>query len=76
MALVVLLLLGLFLSLFLSLNFPRVSFRGQTLANHSYVNLSQVGDGSGGSSVVQCHTDLSTCCSGPQGPHRGDWWNY
>ena len=23
---------------------------------------------------VQCHTDLSTCCSGTQGIHRGDWY--
>ena len=21
-----------------------------------------------------CHTDLDTCCSGPQGVHRGDWY--
>ena len=25
------------------------------------------------SDSVVCHTDLSTCCSGGQGPHRGDW---
>ena len=24
--------------------------------------------------TVQCHTDLSTCCSGSQGIHRGDWY--
>ena len=53
--------------------FPYVSFRGQTLANHSYVDLSLVGDDSSGSDSVQCITDLSTCCSGDQGPHRGDW---
>ena len=23
---------------------------------------------------VQCHSDLSTCCSGSQGYHRGDWY--
>ena len=50
--------------------FPRVSFMGQTLANHSYADLSLVGSTS---DSVQCHTDLSTCCSGPQGIHRGDW---
>ena len=54
--------------------FPYVSFMGQTLANHSYVDLSLVGDDVSGSDSVQCHTDLSTCCSGPQGPHRGDWY--
>ena len=52
---------------------PYVSFQGQTLANHSYVDLSRVGDPSGSDSV-QCVTDLSTCCSGPEGPHRGDWY--
>ena len=45
---------------------------GQALANHSYVNLSLVG--TSGNSSVQCHTDLSTCCSGYQGSHRGDWY--
>ena len=53
--------------------FPYVSFMDQTLANHSYVDLSLVGDDSSGSDNVQCHTDLSTCCSMPQGSHRGDW---
>ena len=51
--------------------FPYVSFMGQTLADHSYVDISQVGTGS---NSVQCHTDLSTCCSVAQGPHRGDWY--
>ena len=54
--------------------FPYVSFKGQTLVNHSYVDLSTVGNSSNGSNSVQCHTDLSTCCSGSQGPHRGDWY--
>ena len=51
--------------------YPHVSFMGQNLTNHSYVDLSLVGSASGS---VQCHTDLSTCCSGGQGPHRGDWY--
>ena len=42
--------------------FPYVSFMGQTLVNHSYVDLSTVGYSSDGSNRVQCHTDLSTCC--------------
>ena len=54
--------------------FPYVSFMGQTLVNHSYVNLSLVGDDASGSDSVQCHSDLSTCCSGAQGSHRGDWY--
>ena len=68
------LLLSLFWFVVCSQTFPYVSFLGQTLANHSYVNLSLVGDAVSGSDSVQCHTDLSTCCSGPQGPHRGDWY--
>ena len=50
---------------------PYVSFIGQTLANHSYVDISQVGTGD---ETVQCHTDLDTCCNMAQGPHRGDWY--
>ena len=57
-----------------SQTFPYVSFNGQTLANHSYVDLSLVGDASSGSDSVQCHTDMGTCCSGLQGHHRGDWY--
>ena len=54
--------------------FPYVSFMGQTLADHSYVDLSTVGSASDNSDGVVCHTDLSTCCSGTQGVHRGDWY--
>ena len=54
-----------------SQTFPYVSFKGQTLANHSYVDFSLVGYGG---DSVQCHTDLTTCCSGNQGIHRGDWY--
>ena len=57
-----------------SQTFPYVSFLGQTLANHSYVDLSLVGDDPSGSNSVQCHTDLITCCSGTEGSHRGDWY--
>ena len=58
-----------------SQTFPYVSFMGQTLANHSYVDISLVGDDYySGSDSVQCITDLGTCCSGAQGPHRGDWY--
>ena len=53
---------------------PYVSFMGQTLANHSYVDINLVGDDSSDSDSVQCHTDLSTCCSGSEGGHRGDWF--
>ena len=74
MALVTLSLLCLFWPLVNSQTFPYVSFRGQTLANHSYVDLSLVGDDTSGSDSVQCITDLSKCCSGAQGNHRGDWY--
>ena len=63
-----------------SQTFPYISFMGQTLANHSYVNLSLVGrpdipSGAYGSSPsVECHTDLTTCYSGSDGVHRGDWY--
>ena len=57
-----------------SQTFPYVSFLGQTLANHSYVDLSLVGDDVSGSDNVQCVTDLGTCCSSGQGSQRGDWY--
>ena len=57
-----------------SKSYPYVSFKGQTLANHSYVNFSLVGPLKTGSDSVQCHTDLTTCCTGCQGTHRGDWY--
>ena len=53
---------------------PYVSFMGQTLASHSYVDISEVGSDVNGSNSVQCHTDLSTCCSAAQGFYRGDWY--
>ena len=72
MAVVGLFLLSLFWHLvYCQQTFPYVSFMGQTLANHSYVDLSLVGSGS---NSVQCHTDLNTCCSGAQGSNRGDWY--
>ena len=54
---------------------------GQTLTNHSYVDLSTVGNDDlphyyyeyQGDNVL-CLTDLNTCCSGSQGHHRGDWY--
>ena len=56
--------------------YPYITFRGTTLANHSYVNLSLVGhpESDNNNNTVQCHSDLNTCCSGSQGIHRGDWY--
>ena len=80
MTVAILLLLGLLCwPLVNSQSFPYVSFHGQTLVNHSYVDLSLVGSDSRYSSgsdsdTVQCITDLYSCCSGYQGQHRGDWY--
>ena len=32
-----------------------------------------MGNAGDNSDSVVCHTDLSTCCSGSEGSHRGDW---
>ena len=53
---------------------PYVTFMGNTVPNHGYVDLSLVGNDESGSDRVQCHTDLETCCTGAQGNHRGDWY--
>ena len=55
--------------------YPYVSFMGETLPNHAYVDLSLVGRDDSGSDSVQCHTDLDTCCTGVQGIHRGHWYS-
>ena len=52
--------------------FPYVTFLGQSIPNHGYVNLSNVG--SYKNDGVQCNTDLSTCCSATEGGDRGDWY--
>ena len=56
--------------------FPYVSFRGEILPNHSYVDLNLVGRPGAGGDDVQCHTDLQRCCTtaeGP-GPPSGYWY--
>ena len=52
---------------------PYVTFMEETLHNHSYVDLSLVGDANSGNETV-CKTDLSTCCNVGAGPDRGDWY--
>ena len=54
---------------------PYVSFSltGPALADHSYVDLSTVGSAGDNRDSVVCHTNLSTCCTGSQGVHRGNW---
>ena len=54
---------------------PYVSFMGEILPNHAYVDLTQVGnDISDSGNTVRCHTDLESCCGGVHGIHRGDWY--
>ena len=50
---------------------PYLTFKGETLPNHSYVDLSLVGHYH---DRLQCHTDLVTCCNRSQGADRGDWY--
>ena len=54
---------------------PYVTFMGDTLPNHAFVDLNLVGTAGDGSDSVQCHSDLSTCCSNAQGADRGDWYS-
>ena len=53
---------------------PYVSFMGTALPNHAFIDLSLVGDSGAGGHSLQCHTDLSSCCSSNNGVHRGDWY--
>ena len=56
--------------------FPYVSFRGETLLNHSYVQHTREGrpDDPLYSHDIVCHTNLTTCCSTSEGSHRGHWY--
>ena len=56
-------------------SYPYVSFQGETLPNHAYVDLSLVGINQDGSDSVQCHTNVETCCRRTEGSHRGDWFS-
>ena len=51
---------------------PYLTFMGNDIPNHGYVNLNTVGTKN--SNNVQCHTNLNTCCSNMQGADRGDWY--
>ena len=54
--------------------FVRFGNTGPALSNHSYINLTAVGNSDDGSDTVQCVTDLTTCCRRNQGENRGDWY--
>ena len=49
-----------------------LTFMGNDILNHSYVDLNTVGTDKNDS--VLCHTHLTSCCSANQGPDRGDWY--
>ena len=53
---------------------PFISFQGNTLANHSYVDFSEVGQAADRSDSIRCRSELSGCCSEAQGDLRGDWF--
>ena len=53
---------------------PYISFLGNDVPNHGYVDLSLVGGNENGADSVQCHTDLNTYCTNSHGSHRGDWF--
>ena len=47
---------------------------GETLPNHSYVDLSALGELDNVDDHVVCHTDLTTCCGGYDCYDRGYWY--
>ena len=54
---------------------PYVSFMGDNLPNHSYVDLTLVGEDDTGTphNTVRCNNDLGACCKKSQ-IHQGDWF--
>ena len=52
---------------------PYLTVMGNNIPNNSYVDFNTVGE-TIDTNTVQCHTDLSTCCSMVQGSDRGDWY--
>ena len=57
------------------IEYPYVSFMGVNLSNHSYVDLTLMGNNiTDSGNTVRCHTDLETFCHSVQGVHRGDWY--
>ena len=56
--------------------YPYLTFRGNNLPNHSYVDITEVGNVKSGddSNTVQCHTDLVACCADSNPLPPGDWF--
>ena len=55
---------------------PNLTFMGETLPDHSYVDLSALGELDNVDDYVVCHTDLASCCGG-DGRYfynRGFWY--
>ena len=52
---------------------PYLTFMGETLPDHSYVDLSASGELENETDHVMCHTDLTSCCGG-SGNDRGYWY--
>ena len=53
---------------------PYLTFMGEALPDHSYVNLSLVGELDNENDYVVCHTDLTSCCGGDGFDDRGYWF--
>ena len=54
---------------------PYLTFMGETLPNHSYVDLSALRELDNEDGHVVCHTDLTTCCGGSGFDDRGFWYS-
>ena len=53
---------------------PYLTFMGETLPDHSYVDLSALGEIDNEDDHVVCHTDLTSCCGGFNFYNRGFWY--
>ena len=53
--------------------YPHLTFRGNHLSNHSYVDITEVGNDKS-NNTVWCHTDLVGCCADNQLLPPGDWF--
>ena len=51
---------------------PYFSFKGQTLSNNSYVDITEIGRALDGSDSIQCHSELQNCCQ-TSGLLTGSW---
>ena len=54
---------------------PYLTFMGETLPDHSYVDLSALGELENVDNHVVCHTDLTSCCGGTNVNDRGYWYS-